>query len=103
MRGCTRTCGWQTRREPAAHATSTTSSLASKRTSAICTHGDDIAQALALLGVRPVWQPETGRVTGVAPIPLPELGRPRIDVTLHISGFFRDAFPHLVALLDRAV
>ena len=72
-------------------------------TAVMRTHGDDVAQALALLGVRPIWQPETGRVAGIAPIPLPELGRPRIDVTLHISGFFRDAFPQLVALLDDAV
>ncbi len=65
--------------------------------------GDDVAEALALLGVRPVWQTESGRVTGVEVIPLAELGRPRIDVTLRISGFFRDAFPGLVALLDDAV
>jgi cobaltochelatase CobN len=72
-------------------------------TAAMRTHGDDVAQALALLGVRPRWQPETGRVTGVEVVPLADLGRPRVDVTLHLSGFFRDAFPHLVALLDRAV
>jgi cobaltochelatase CobN len=72
-------------------------------TAAMRTHGDDVAQALALLGVRPRWQPETGRVAGVDPVPLAELGRPRIDVTLHLSGLFRDAFPHLVALLDGAV
>jgi cobaltochelatase CobN len=72
-------------------------------TAAMRTGGDDAAEALALLGVRPVWEEESGRVTGLAPIPLPELGRPRVDVTLRISGFFRDAFPHLVALLDDAV
>jgi cobaltochelatase CobN len=72
-------------------------------TAVMRTHGDDIAEALALLGLRPRWQPETGRVVGVEPVPLAALGRPRIDVTLHISGFFRDAFPHLVALLDDAV
>ena len=72
-------------------------------TAAMRTHGDDIAQALALLGVRPVWRPETGRVAGVQVVPAEELGRPRVDVTLRISGFFRDAFPHLVRLLDRAV
>ncbi len=72
-------------------------------TAVMRTHGDDVAQALALLGVRPIWQPETGRVAGLAPIPLHELGRPRIDVTLHVSGFFRDAFPQLLALLDDAV
>jgi cobaltochelatase CobN len=72
-------------------------------TSAMRTQGDDIAEILALLGVRPKWHPESKRVTGVEVIPLPELGRPRIDVTVRISGFFRDAFPHLVALLDDAV
>jgi cobaltochelatase CobN len=72
-------------------------------TAAMRTGGDDAAQALALLGVRPVWEAESGRVTGLEPIPLEELGRPRVDVTLRISGFFRDAFPHLVTLLDDAV
>ncbi|THV42074.1 cobaltochelatase subunit CobN [Glycomyces buryatensis] len=67
------------------------------------THGDDIAEILALLGVRPVWHEETRRVTGLEVIELEALGRPRIDVTVRISGFFRDAFPHLVALVDRAV
>ncbi|HET6954327.1 MAG TPA: cobaltochelatase subunit CobN [Acidimicrobiales bacterium] len=72
-------------------------------TAAMRTGGDDAAQALALLGVRPVWDETSGRVTGLAPIPPAELGRPRIDVTLRISGFFRDALPHVVALLDDAV
>jgi cobaltochelatase CobN len=72
-------------------------------TAAMRTGGDDVAEALALLGVRPVWAPESGRVTGVELIPDEELGRPRVDVVLRISGFFRDAFPHLIALLDRAV
>jgi cobaltochelatase CobN len=72
-------------------------------TAAMRTSGDDAAQALALLGVRPVWDDGSGRVTGLEPLPLAELGRPRIDVTLRISGFFRDALPHLVALLDDAV
>jgi cobaltochelatase CobN len=72
-------------------------------TAAMRTGGDDVAEALALLGVRPVWQSESGRVTGVELIPEHELGRPRIDVVLRISGFFRDAFPHLIALLDDAV
>jgi cobaltochelatase CobN len=67
------------------------------------THGDDIAEILSLLGVRPVWHEETRRVTDLEVIDLDELGRPRIDVTVRISGFFRDAFPHLVALVDRAV
>jgi len=72
-------------------------------TAAMRTSGDDVAEALALLGVRPVWAEESGRVTGLELIPLEELGRPRVDVTLRISGFFRDAFPHVVALLDDAV
>ncbi|MGH9232403.1 MAG: cobaltochelatase subunit CobN, partial [Acidimicrobiales bacterium] len=70
---------------------------------AMRTSGDDAAEALALLGVSPVWDGESGRVTGLEPIPVAELGRPRIDVTLRISGFFRDALPHVVDLLDDAV
>ena len=72
-------------------------------TAAMRTGGDDIAEALALLGARPVRQAESGRVTGVELIPDDELGRPRVDVVLRISGFFRDAFPHLIALFDAAV
>ena len=72
-------------------------------TSAMRTHGDDVAQILALLGVRPVWQPESRRVQGLEVIPVSELGHPRIDVTVRISGFFRDAFPNLINLLDQAV
>jgi cobaltochelatase CobN len=67
------------------------------------TQGDDVAEILWLLGVRPVWNEENGRVVDVAVIPLAELGRPRIDVTVRISGMFRDAFPAVVALIDRAV
>jgi cobaltochelatase CobN len=72
-------------------------------TSAMRTHGDDIAQVFALLGVRPRWQPENHRLLGVEVIPLAELGRPRIDVVCRISGFFRDAFPGAIAALDEAV
>ncbi len=71
-------------------------------TAAMRTMGDDVAQALALVGVRPVWQEESGRVCGLELVPQAELGRPRVDVTLRISGFFRDAFPHVVRLLDEA-
>ncbi|ADZ70457.1 cobaltochelatase subunit CobN [Polymorphum gilvum] len=67
------------------------------------TGGDDIAQALALIGARPVWEPGSGRVTGFEILPLAALGRPRIDVTLRVSGFFRDAFPHQIDLFDSAV
>ncbi|GAA3370670.1 cobaltochelatase subunit CobN [Streptomyces sannanensis] len=72
-------------------------------TSAMRTSGDDVAEALALLGVRPLWDEASRRVNGLEPIPPAELGRPRIDVTLRISGFFRDAFPHVIGLLDDAV
>ncbi|WP_138476814.1 cobaltochelatase subunit CobN [Dyadobacter bucti] len=72
-------------------------------TSAMRTHGDDVAEVLALLGVRPLWQVESRRITGVEVIDLVELNRPRIDVTTRISGFFRDAFPHLIDLMDEAV
>ncbi len=66
------------------------------------TGGDDIAQALALMGVKPRWDSANRRVTGFEIIPLGALGRPRVDVTLRISGFFRDAFPQLIALFDSA-
>jgi cobaltochelatase CobN len=66
------------------------------------TGGDDIAQALALIGVRPVWERSSGRVTGFEILPVSVLDRPRIDVTLRISGFFRDAFPGLIDLFDSA-
>jgi cobaltochelatase CobN len=72
-------------------------------TSAMRTQGDDIGEVLALLGVRPTWDDASRRVTGIEVVPLPELGRPRIDVVLRISGFFRDAFPHVIALLDDAI
>src|SRR4051794_3991415 len=72
-------------------------------TSAMRTSGDDVAEVLALLGVRPVWDDASRRVTGLEPVTLEELDRPRIDVTVRISGFFRDAFPHVLALLDDAV
>ena len=66
------------------------------------TGGDDIAQALALMGVKPRWEWTSGRVIGFEVIPLVELGRPRVDVTLRVSGFFRDAFPEQIALVDSA-
>ncbi|MBY6366107.1 cobaltochelatase subunit CobN [Rhodococcoides corynebacterioides] len=72
-------------------------------TSAMRTSGDDVAEVFALLGVAPVWDEASRRVTRLEAIPLAELGRPRIDVTVRISGFFRDAFPHVLALLDDAV
>jgi cobaltochelatase CobN len=72
-------------------------------TSAMRTSGDDVAEVLALLGVTPVWDEASRRVRGLEPIALADLGRPRIDVTVRISGFFRDAFPHVVTMLDDAV
>jgi cobaltochelatase CobN len=72
-------------------------------TSNMRTGGDDIAQALALIGVKPVWDLVSRRVTGFEIIPMASLGRPRVDVTLRISGFFRDAFPDQIALFDKAV
>ena len=72
-------------------------------TSAMRTSGDDVAEVLALLGVRPEWDTESRRVRQLVVVPLEELARPRIDVTVRISGFFRDAFPHVVAMLDDAV
>ena len=66
------------------------------------TGGDDIAQALALMGVKPKWDSANRRVTGFEILPQGVLGRPRVDVTLRISGFFRDAFPQLIALVDSA-
>lgn len=58
---------------------------------------------LALIGVRPEWDPESRRVRELTVVPLEELGRPRIDVTVRISGFFRDAFPHVIGMLDDAI
>jgi cobaltochelatase CobN len=72
-------------------------------TSAMRTQGDDLAEVLALIGARPTWDEASRRVTGFEVVPLAELGRPRIDVTVRISGFFRDAFPHVIALLDDAI
>jgi cobaltochelatase CobN len=65
------------------------------------TGGDDIAQALALVGAKPVWDTASWRVTGFEILPLAKLGRPRVDLTLRISGFFRDAFPAQIELLDK--
>lgn len=67
------------------------------------TCGEDFAECLHLMGVRPVYLGESTRVIGVEPIPLAELGRPRLDVTLRISGLFRDMYPNLIRLMDEAV
>jgi cobaltochelatase CobN len=72
-------------------------------TATMRTGGDDVAQALALLGVKPVWADGSGRVIDSEIVPASVLGRPRVDVLLRISGFFRDAFPELIRLFDAAV
>ncbi len=71
-------------------------------TSTMRTGGDDLAQGLALLGVKPVWDGMARRVVDFEVIPLSILGRPRVDVTLRVSGFFRDAFPNLIELFHQA-
>ena len=80
----------------------TSMALTAWGTSNMRTGGDDIAQALALIGAKPVWDPASRRVTGYEIIPMAMMKRPRVDVTLRISGFFRDAFPDQIALFDRA-
>jgi cobaltochelatase CobN len=72
-------------------------------TATMRTGGDDIAQAMALMGVRPVWATGSQRVDDFEILPLSLLDRPRVDVTLRISGFFRDAFGNLLRLFDAAV
>jgi cobaltochelatase CobN len=72
-------------------------------TSTMRTGGDDIAEALALLGVQPIWDGPSRRLVDFEVLPVSVLGRPRVDVTLRVSGFFRDAFPNLIALFDQAV
>jgi cobaltochelatase CobN len=67
------------------------------------TGGDDVAQALALIGARPLWEETSGRVTGFAVTPLSELKRPRVDVTFRVSGLFRDAFPTQMDIIDSAI
>ncbi|WP_020679567.1 cobaltochelatase subunit CobN [Marinobacterium rhizophilum] len=72
-------------------------------TATMRTGGDDIAQAFALMGVRPVWSLGSQRVIDIEVIPAMLLKRPRVDVTLRVSGFFRDAFPNVIRLFDAAV
>ena len=79
-----------------------TLALSAWGTSCMRTGGDDIAQALALIGARPTWDDGSRRVTGFEILPLSVIDRPRVDVTLRVSGFFRDAFPGLIDLFDAA-
>ncbi len=72
-------------------------------TSTMRTGGDDISEALALLGVRPIWDGSSRRVVDFEILPVSVLQRPRVDVTLRISGFFRDSFPNLIDLFHNAV
>ncbi|MFM7580775.1 MAG: cobaltochelatase subunit CobN, partial [Microcystaceae cyanobacterium] len=72
-------------------------------TSTMRTGGDDVAQVLALLGVKPIWDGVSRRVIDFEILPVTSLGRPRVDVTVRISGFFRDSFPNLVNLLQSAI
>ncbi|MFA6372200.1 MAG: cobaltochelatase subunit CobN, partial [Methanothrix sp.] len=72
-------------------------------TNTMRTYGDEVAEILYLMGVRPVWEDRSGRIDGLELISLQELGRPRIDVTVRISGIFRDSFPNIVELMDEAV
>ena len=81
----------------------TTLAISAWGTANMRTGGDDVAQALALLGVRPAWDAASRRVTGFEIVPASVLGRPRIDVVFRVSGFFRDAFPAQIDLLDSAV
>jgi cobaltochelatase CobN len=72
-------------------------------TDAMKTRGDDIAEILYLMGTKPVWEESSGKVIGVEAIPLDVLKRPRVDVTIRMSGLFRDTFPNIVHLIDDAV
>jgi cobaltochelatase CobN len=72
-------------------------------TSSMRTGGEDVAQAFSLLGVRPKWAAGSNRVVDIEVMPMTVLGRPRVDVTLRVSGFFRDAFPNVIDLFDTAV
>src|SRR5690349_19890805 len=65
--------------------------------------GDDIAQAFALLGLRLMWADGSSRVVDIEVLPMAIRNRPRVDVTLRVSGFFRDAFPNVIDLFDTAV
>jgi len=72
-------------------------------TATMRTGGDDIAQAFALMGITPIWAPGSQRVVDFEITSAMLLGRPRVDVTLRVSGFFRDAFPNVMKLYDAAV
>ena len=72
-------------------------------TATMRTGGDDIAQAFALLGVRPKWADGSHRVSDFEVLPAKRLDRPRVDVTLRVSGFFRDAFANVMQMFDAAV
>lgn len=70
-------------------------------TSTMRTGGDDLAQVMALMGVRPVWDGVSRRLVDFEVLPVSVLNRPRVDVTVRVSGFFRDSFPNLISLLNK--
>ena len=70
-------------------------------TSTMRTGGDDIAQVMALMGVRPVWDGLARRLVDFDILPISVLGRPRVDVTVRVSGFFRDSFPNILNLFNK--
>ncbi|GAA3919159.1 cobaltochelatase subunit CobN [Litoribacillus peritrichatus] len=72
-------------------------------TSTMRTGGDDIAQAFALMGIQPIWAPGSNRVVDFEIMPNMMMNHPRVDVTLRVSGFFRDAFPNVMHIFDAAV
>ncbi len=72
-------------------------------TSTMRNGGEDISQFLSLIGVKPIWDGNTGKLIDIEVIPISILGRPRVDVTLRISGLFRDAFPHLIELVNKGL
>ena len=72
-------------------------------TSTMRNGGEDIAQVLALMGIKPVWDFSSKRIIDLDIIPISVLRRPRVDVTIRISGLFRDAFPHLIELINRGI
>lgn len=84
------------------HSTPTKVGVVLWGTSNMRTGGEDVAQVLALMGVKPSWT-GSGRVEGVNLMSESDLGRPRIDTLVRISGFFRDAFPDLVELLNKGI
>ncbi len=72
-------------------------------TSTMRNGGEDICQILFLMGIKPVWDFATRRLIDLEIIPINLLSRPRVDVTIRISGMFRDSFPQLIEILSKAI